>query len=63
MKIALFGSAKPEACSQIKQILDPLPGIGYVDGSETFDGADMAFSIGGDGTFLRTAARIGSTLR
>lgn len=61
MKIALFGSAKPEACSQIKQILDPLPDIEYIDGSESIDGADMALSIGGDGTFLRTAARIGNS--
>ena len=59
MKIALFGAAKPEACQQIRQILDTLEGVEVVDGDVSADGADMAFSIGGDGTFLRTAAKVG----
>lgn len=59
MKVALFGASKPEACSQIKQILDPLPDIVCMDGDQTFEGADIALSIGGDGTFLRTAAKVG----
>lgn len=67
MKIALFGAAKPEACAQVKRILDPLPGIEYVyvDGDLLFSentggwSVDMALSIGGDGTFLRTAAKVG----
>lgn len=61
MKIALFGAAKPEACAQIKQILEPMEGVEVVDGDVSFVGADMAFSIGGDGTFLRTAAKIGTS--
>lgn len=61
MKIALFGSAKPEACAKVKQILNPLPGIEYTDATNSLEGIDMAFSIGGDGTFLRTAASIGSS--
>lgn len=69
MKIALFGASKPEACAQIKQILDPLSNIEevYVDGDLLFSeskggwSVDMALSIGGDGTFLRTAAKVGQT--
>lgn len=61
MKVALFGSAKPEACEQIKEILDPLPGITYAEGADALTHADMALSIGGDGTFLRTAAKVGNT--
>lgn len=61
MKIALFGAAKPEACAQIKQILDSLEGTEAVDGYVSFDGADMAFSVGGDGTFLRTATYVGTS--
>lgn len=60
MKIALFGAAKPEACQKIKHILSNLESIEVMDGDVSFDGADMAFSIGGDGTFLRTAAKIGT---
>lgn len=59
MKIALFGAAKPEACAQIKQILEKMEGVELVDGDVSIEGVDMAFSIGGDGTFLRTAAKIG----
>lgn len=60
MKLALFGASKPEACQRIKQILASLNDIEVVDGDVSFEGADMALSIGGDGTFLRTAAKIGS---
>lgn len=60
MKIALFGASKPDACQQIKQILDTLQGIEVVDGDVSVEGVDMALSIGGDGTFLRTAAKIGT---
>ena len=59
MKIALFGASKPEACLQIRTILDTLSEVECVDGDQNFDGADMALSIGGDGTFLRTAAKVG----
>lgn len=59
MKIALFGAAKPEACAQIRAILAKIPSVEVIDGDISPDGADMAFSIGGDGTFLRTAAKIG----
>ena len=61
MKIALFGAAKPEACEQVKRILDPLPDIQCMDGDASYVGADMALSIGGDGTFLRTAAKVGES--
>lgn len=60
MKIALFGAAKPEACEQIKQILAPLPGIEIVESCSDLQSTDMALSIGGDGTFLRTAAKVGA---
>lgn len=59
MKIALFGAAKPEACAQIRQILATMNDVEIIDGDQDVEGADMAFSIGGDGTFLRTAAKIG----
>ena len=59
MKIALFGASKPEACLQIRSILETLPQVECVDGDQNFEGADMALSIGGDGTFLRTAAKVG----
>ncbi len=59
MKIALFGSAKPEACGQVKSILNTITGVEYIDEGQPMDGVDMAFSIGGDGTFLRTAAKVG----
>lgn len=61
MKIVLFGAAKPEACEQIKQILQPLPGIEIAESCEDLQDADMALSIGGDGTFLRTAAKVGAS--
>lgn len=60
MKIALFGAAKPEACQQIRQILSGLSHIELVDGATNWSGAEMALSIGGDGTFLRTAAKVGT---
>ena len=61
MKIALFGAAKPAACDQIKLILEKLDNVELIDGDVSFEGADMAFSIGGDGTFLRTASKIGQS--
>ncbi len=61
MKIALFGAAKPAACDQIKQILEKLDDVELIDGDVSVEGADMAFSIGGDGTFLRTASKIGQS--
>ena len=61
MKIALFGAAKPAACDQIKQILEKLDDVELIDGDVSVEGADMAFSIGGDGTFLRTATKIGQS--
>ncbi len=59
MKIALFGTSKPEACRQIQSILASLPHVKCVDGTQSIEGVDMALSIGGDGTFLRTAACVG----
>lgn len=61
MKIALFGAQKPEACEQVKRILDQMPGVEYIEDGQSLDGVDMALSIGGDGTFLRTAARVGAS--
>lgn len=61
MKIALFGSSKPEARQQIREILSSLPDTVVMDGEDSFAGADMALSIGGDGTFLRTAAQVGES--
>lgn len=60
MKIALFGASKPEACQRIKQILSALNDIEVVAADDAAASADMALSIGGDGTFLRTAAKIGA---
>lgn len=66
MKIVLFGAAKPEACHQIESILHTLPQVSVVDASRlggdvaaALEDADMAVSVGGDGTFLRTAAIVG----
>ncbi len=71
MKIILFGSDNTVAYARIMEFLATFPDVTVVDGgavgsggatsasASIFDGADMAFSIGGDGTFLRTAHRIG----
>lgn len=56
MKVALFGNYHQEVSDRIRQFLQCQPGVTIVD-SDT--DCDMALSIGGDGTFLRTAARIG----
>lgn len=42
---------------QVRQLLEQLPGVSIVPQAE----ADMALSIGGDGTFLRTAASVGAS--
>ena len=59
MKIALFGSSKPEACDRILCILSTIPDIEIVDADNISPDVDMALSIGGDGTFLRTAHSVG----
>jgi NAD+ kinase len=71
MKIVLFGSGKPEAYCQITDLLSQFPDVEVIDEANywpdagvneplpPFPEGDMAFSIGGDGTFLRTAHRIG----
>lgn len=61
-RIALFGTRNPEARRQVRQVVEVLPDIEVVEGehlcSSTGDIA-MALSVGGDGTFLRTAAQLG----
>jgi len=71
MKIILFGSDNTMAYARIMEFLATLSDVTVVDGgalgaeckgdsqTASFDGVDMAFSVGGDGTFLRTARRIG----
>jgi NAD+ kinase len=71
MKIVLFGSGKPDAYCQITDLLSHFqdvevideasywPDAGVAEPKAPFPEADMAFSIGGDGTFLRTAHRVG----
>lgn len=75
MKIALFGSSKPDAVAQIKQILTSLDGVevAMLDESEpeptpqsknsctVLSDCDMVLSVGGDGTFLRAAAKVGDS--
>lgn len=56
MKVALFGNSHPDVSLHIRQFIKQLPGVTIVDGDTD---CDMALSIGGDGTFLRTAAKIG----
>lgn len=57
MNIALYGNSRPEVLDHVRQFLSQLQGVTIVDGDTP---CDMALSIGGDGTFLRTAAKIGS---
>ena len=57
MKVSLYGKSRPEVMAEVRQLLEQLPGVSIVEHGE----ADMALSIGGDGTFLRTAASIGSS--
>lgn len=62
MKIALFGSAKPQACVQIIRLLQQYSEVELVpEESASCDDVDMVLSIGGDGTFLRTAAKVGAS--
>lgn len=56
MNIALYGNSHPEVSQRVRLFLQQLPGVTIVDGDTA---CDMALSIGGDGTFLRTAAKIG----
>lgn len=56
MNVALYGNSRPEISAQIKEKILSTPGVSLVEGNV---GVDMALSIGGDGTFLRTAAEIG----
>lgn len=56
MNVALYGNSRPEISAQIKEKVLSTPGVSLVEGNV---GVDMALSIGGDGTFLRTAAAIG----
>lgn len=57
MKVALFGKTSPEVMDQVRQVLASLPNVSIVPQAE----AEMALSVGGDGTFLRTAASIGAS--
>lgn len=56
MNVALYGNSRPEITAQIKEKILSTPGVSLVEGNAE---VDMALSIGGDGTFLRTAAAIG----
>lgn len=56
MNIALYGNSRPEILQRVQHLLQQLPSVTIVDGDTA---CDMALSIGGDGTFLRTAAKIG----
>lgn len=56
MKVSLHGKPGPGVMEDVKQLLLQLPDVQIVEDSE----AEMALSIGGDGTFLRTAANVGA---
>lgn len=57
MKVSLFGNnTRPEVMGQVRELIGQLPDVAIVEP----EASDMALSIGGDGTFLRTAARVGS---
>lgn len=56
MNVALYGNSRPEITEQIKQQIMQMSGVTLVEGGAD---VDMALSVGGDGTFLRTAAAIG----
>lgn len=58
MKVALYGNSKPEITEQIRNRVMQMEGVTLVDGDTD---VDMALSIGGDGTFLRTAAAVGKS--
>ncbi|MBR5069379.1 MAG: NAD(+)/NADH kinase [Bacteroidales bacterium] len=56
MNVSLFGNnTRPEVLEQVRQLIGQLSGVEIVQPEES----DMALSVGGDGTFLRTAARVG----
>ena len=56
MKVCLFGNnTRPEVVEQVRQLIGQLSNVEIAEPEES----DMALSIGGDGTFLRTAARVG----
>ena len=56
MKVCLFGNnTRPEVLEQVRQLIGQLSGVEISAPEES----DMALSVGGDGTFLRTAARVG----
>ena len=56
MKVVLYGHSKPEITEQIRLLLQQMPSVTLSEGGADID---MALSIGGDGTFLRTAAAVG----
>lgn len=58
MNVAVYGNSKPEITEQIRNQVIQMSGVTLVEGGAD---VDMALSIGGDGTFLRTAASIGRT--
>lgn len=58
MNIALYGNSRPEVSDRVRECVQQLSGVTIVDGGTA---CDMALSIGGDGTFLRTAAKIGNS--
>lgn len=58
MNVAIYGNSKPEVTEQIKQKITSMSGVTLVEGDAD---VDMALSIGGDGTFLRTAASVGKS--
>ncbi len=57
MKVSLFGNnLRPEVLEQVRQLIGQLSNVEIVKPEES----DMALSVGGDGTFLRTAASVGN---
>lgn len=58
MKVALYGNSKPEITEQIRSRVMQMEGVTLIEGGAN---VDMALSIGGDGTFLRTAAAVGKS--
>lgn len=55
MRIGIFGNnSNQETTEKIRRLLVNIDGVEIVD-----ENPDMALSVGGDGTFLRTAASVG----
>lgn len=58
MKVSLFGNSRPDVTQQVHDMLQGMPCVELVD---SIPDSDMVLSVGGDGTFLRAAAKVADT--